>query len=257
MSDFEAGRYDRILTEVKLRLINTENKVNTLLGALQNEFRGHADQRYGHLTYSQHGEDLVFVALMERLGIEQPTYVDIGANHPVNCNNTWLLHQRGARGINIDASPDVIAIFDKMRPDDKNINIGVGAHSGDMTFYRLDATSGRNSFSRETMDRYLAEYPHERISDEISVAVLTLDDIIERYCNNQYPDFLSIDAEGLDYEILEQARFSTKPKVLCVETLSAAGDIGSQFDSLLTKKGFRKCINMFANAIYIDDSLKI
>jgi FkbM family methyltransferase len=251
------NRCHHLLAEAKQRLINIEDKINHLLSHRQdpNGFTGSPDQRYGHVTYSQHGEDLVFAALFEQLGIARPRYLDIGANHPFNCSNTALLHQRGASGINIDASPDVIETFKRHRPHDLNLNLGVAGKPGTLTFYRIDATSGRNSFSRAAVEKFIAECPQFKIMDELTIPVMTLDQIIETYCAGICPDLLSLDAEGFDYEILAAASFTTRPKILCVETLSANGEIESQMNELLTAKGFHKKIQMHANAIYLDQKL--
>ena len=50
-------------------------------------------------------------------------YVDIGAHHPVKYSNTYLLWLNGWSGINIDPLPNVMALFDKYRPKDINLNI--------------------------------------------------------------------------------------------------------------------------------------
>src|SRR5262249_38551597 len=141
------------IPELRQRLANIEAKVDAAGPA---DFAGHPDQRYGHLTYSQHGEDLVFVALFEQIGVDRPSYLDIGAHHPVNCSNTALLHRRGSRGVNIDANPDVMDAFRRERPQDANINVGVAGTSGSMTFYRIDAFSGRNTFSKEAAEKFVA-----------------------------------------------------------------------------------------------------
>jgi FkbM family methyltransferase len=251
--DLDLRNQPTMLIDIRQRLINVENKINALLLRVPapNEFRGSQHQRFGHISYSQHGEDMVFVALFERFGIARPTYLDIGANHPTDCSNTALLYSRGARGVNIDASPDVIRLFEHARPEDLNVNVGVAGRSGTMTFYRLGDTAGTNSFSREAIERQLAENPAAAIADTIEVPVLTLNQVIRTYCGGIFPDLLSVDAEGLDYEILEAASFASRPKILCVETLSPAGENEAAIDALLIRHGFRKCIQMHANGIYI------
>jgi FkbM family methyltransferase len=222
----------------------------TILAA---EFQGTTDQHYGHITYSQNGEDLLFAALFDRMGIARPSYLDVGANNPLACSNTALLYRRGSRGVNIDASPDAIQLFAEQRPDDTNVNVGVGAANGDLTFYRIDAYSGRNSFSRAVVDQFIAENPIFRITDQIVVPVITLDRAIATYCGGKYPDLLSIDAEGLDLDILAAASFANRPKILCVE----GGEQDEPIEALLTERGFRMLLHMGANAIYVDRDAKL
>ncbi len=244
--------------EIRERCINIERKIDELVRFQREDFKGYPDQRYGHLSYSQHGEDMVFIALFELLEISSPSFLDIGANHPVNCNNTALLRSRcGSRGVNIDANPDAIELFKRERPEDINVNIGVAGKPGELTFYRFDSTSGRNSFSKAAIEAVMSSQPYYTIQDEIIVPVLTLDQVIDTYLDGQCPDLLSLDAEGMDYEILEAATFRSRPKVLCVETLSGEGDAEKAMDDLIKSKGFRKYVQMYANAIYLDDSIKI
>ena len=241
-----------LVTEIRQRAVHIEDKVNELLRRSEGSYLGSPNQRYGHLSYSQHGEDMVFIAMFENMGILSPTFLDIGANHPVECSNTMLLRSRcGSKGVNIDANPDVIKIFDHDRPDDVNVNIGVAGKAGELTFYRFDQTSGLNSFSKAAMENIIAGHPNLRIMDELKIPVLTLDSIIDTYCGGVCPDLLSIDAEGFDYEILEAATFNTKPRILCVETLSGAGNNADILVKLVESKGFKKYITMFANTIFV------
>jgi FkbM family methyltransferase len=251
--------HGELLIDVRQRLVNVENKINDLLVRIPDasEYRGSPHQRYGHQTFSQHGEDLLFVALLERLGVGIPSYLDIGANHPLDCSNTALLYKRGARGVNIDASPDVIDLFNRLRPDDTNVNVGVAGHSGSMEFFRFEATSGLNTFSESAVDDLLALNPGMRVTDRIAVPVITLDQVIESHCGGKCPDLLSLDAEGLDFEILSAASFVSRPKILCVETMTVRGSNEAEMDALLTQRGFRKYAQMYANAIYIAQNTPI
>jgi FkbM family methyltransferase len=193
----------------------------------------------------------VFVALFEALGIDHPTYLDIGAHHPVNCSNTALLYSRGSRGINVDANPDLMDEFARSRPDDINLNIGVAGKRGTLTFYRIDKFSGRNTFSKEAAEAFVAANPQFSITDEISIPVMSLDDILAKHCDGSIPDLLSIDAEGLDFEILSSASFAKRPAILCVETSSAAGQAKDKLTALLSTLGFKKLIQMGENGIFV------
>ena len=39
-------------------------------------------------TYSQSGEDIIIQYLFDSLKIDKPTYLEIGTNQPLVCNNT-------------------------------------------------------------------------------------------------------------------------------------------------------------------------
>jgi FkbM family methyltransferase len=248
--NFMNDRVAATLDELRQRLIHVEAKIDAIR---PQDFAGHPDQRYGHLTYSQNGEDLVFAALFERLGIDRASYLDIGANHPVNCSNTALLYRGGSRGVNVDANPNVMDAFRRERPHDTNVNVGVSDSEGSMTFYRIDDFSGRNTFSKEAAENFIARSPGFKISDTLTVDVVTLDQLINTFCNGRCPDLLSIDAEGLDYEILRSYSFATRPAILCVETYSAAGEHEDDICELLKTKGFVRIIQMGVNGVFVDE----
>lgn len=79
--------------------------------------------RFHTKSYAQQGEDLI---LREMLAYAQSGfYVDVGAHHPFRFSNTYLFYKQGWRGINIDAMPGSMKLFDRFRPRDINIQCGV------------------------------------------------------------------------------------------------------------------------------------
>jgi FkbM family methyltransferase len=244
------------LREIHDRVVHIELKIDSLASnqAWATDFSGHADQRYGHITYSQHGEDLVFASIFDHLRLNAPSYLDVGAHHPLNCNNTALIYRRGGRGVNVEANPDVMPEFHRLRPEDKNVNVGVGPHEGTMTLYRIDAFSGRNTFSRAAADEFVKTHPQFAIVDTIEVKLVTIESLVDKYCEGSFPDLLSIDTEGLDYAILESASFANgRPRVLCVEGTSAAGTVDHEISELAQYKGFVPYVRMGENLIFLDE----
>ena len=76
-------------------------------------------------SYSQCGEDLLVQYIFNLRGIQKPSYIDIGANHPYFLSNTALFYEKGSRGINIEANPQLAENFKTHRPEDINLNIGI------------------------------------------------------------------------------------------------------------------------------------
>jgi len=241
-----------IVAEIRERAINIERKIDALNnGGVPASLPG---QRYGHLSYSQHGEDMVLVSLFEQLGISTPSYLDIGAHHPLVCSNTALLYSRGARGINVDANPAVIEDFKKLRPDDINISIAVGAKPGQSTLYRPDERSGLTTLSPIVWEAIKANAPDGELASPIEVEVITINDLVSRYAAGRFLDLLSVDIEGLDLEVLENADFSqSRPKIICVEYINSAQRDPEPFIDLMSKRGFQFAIRMFANLIFLSE----
>ena len=245
---------DDKIDHVIQRLINIELKQNQVLQAASAlGFSGTSDQAFGHFTYAQHGEDLIVANIFALIGIRKPTYMDVGAHHPTRGSNTALLYSRGSRGVNIEANPDLIQEFYKLRPEDISLNVGVGPTSGVLDFYRVDKRSGRNSFDLKTIEEFVKAYPKFAVEDVVKVKVVTLNDVIKENFNGVFPDFLSIDVEGLDYDVLKAADFShSRPKVMCVEVTSGnkSNDHG-KISNLMTERGFLPYIRTWGNTIFV------
>jgi FkbM family methyltransferase len=166
-------------------------------------------------SYSQCGEDMIIDYIFRLRGISMPTYLDIGSYHPWILSNTGYFYQRGCRGINIDANPENIKRFMKQRPGDINLNVGVGDTNGEANFYimkdRTLSTLSKNEVdAMEKLGKKL-----ERIE---TIKIRTLQSILYEYSNNIFPDFLSIDVEGYELDILKTIDFQVNsPKIICVE----------------------------------------
>ncbi len=225
--------------------------------ALHTTYPGHADQAFGHITYAQHGEDLILMNLFKILEIDQPAYLDIGAHHPFNISNTALLYARGSSGVNVEANPNLIDAFRKLRPRDTNVNVGISLAEGELDFYCIDDFSGRNTFDPKAAQDFVAMNPEFKIRSVLKIPTMTLNAIVDKYCNGIFPDFLSIDIEGLDLPVLKDVDFSTShPKVICVEVVSGANtDISDELKQVLKQKDYSLYVKTIGNGIFIHNSL--
>jgi FkbM family methyltransferase len=250
-----------ILDEVLSKLISLEMKLNNTALEITKEpakgFRGHPDQWYGSSTYAQHGDDLVILNIFNKLGIAYPSYMDIGAHHPYNISNTALLYSRGCRGINIEANPNLYHNFVQLRPDDINLNIGIGVSADTLPFYMIDDWSGRNTFSKQIAEEFVAAHPNFTVQKVMSIEVQTIQQVIDLHFQGKFPDLLTIDIEGLDYSILNSQNFSlTYPKLICVEISSGNDtDVSQDMRTMLRKKGFIEVFQAASNSFLIHESL--
>lgn len=169
-----------------------------------------------NLCYGQDGEDLVLDRMLER----QPVgfYVDVGAHHPIRFSNTYLFYRRGWRGINIDAEPGSMQQFRKLRPRDVNVESGVAMESGKLPYFRFNEPA-LNTF--DYAEAKLKDRPPYRLVEQVDVAVRRLDDLLAEYLPpGQAIDFLTIDVEGKDREVLESNDWCLyRPRFILAETL--------------------------------------
>jgi len=220
------------------------------------QFSGHPDQAFGHLTYSQFGEDLIISNIFAMLGISKPSYLDIGAHHPINISNTALLYLRGSRGINVEANPNCIDQFNILRPEDINLNIGVGPNRGALEFYFIDDWSGRNTFDRKTAEEFVKANPQFSITKVERIPIVTINDIVEDFAEGTWPHFLNIDIEGMDVDVLKSARFQkSAPLVICAEAVSGSdSDASRSLMELLASRGYKPFCRTVGNVIFVRES---
>ena len=186
----------------------------------------------GRLSFSQTGEDLLVEYIFRALGLAQPTYLDLGAFDPWELSNTARLHLRGSHGVNVEPNPRQFGRFVESRPGDRNVNVGIAAAAGTLTYFEMDVPT-LNTFSRTEAERCVREEGH-RILRELPVPVLTLPEVLARHCDGQFPDFLSVDIEGLDQLVVDViAAHAAKPKVVCIETISYSRSGQGQKDEAL------------------------
>lgn len=176
--------------------------------------------RYDVSTYyfAQCGEDAILHSLFQKqlqLGYKG-FYVDIGAYHPTHHSNSYFFYINGWHGINIDACPGSMLKFQKQRPRDINLELGVAENEDTLTYYFIDKASTMNSFSKENL---VANGMINSVKKEIPVAVKPLSAILEKHLpTGQVIDFLSIDVEGLDLEALKSNNWDKfRPRVILIE----------------------------------------
>jgi FkbM family methyltransferase len=172
-------------------------------------------------SFAQAGEDRIIHYFFSRyIGTEHLTYLDIGANHPVLFNNTYLFYLRGGKGVCIEPDPKYTRLLKKYRSNDVILQAGIGS-SGDTVadFYIFPGkTAAWNTFS---LDEAETRKLDSGITYEIKKQqLLDINNVISKWIGNA-PDLLSIDAEGIDIEILKSLDFARySPKVICVESIA-------------------------------------
>ncbi|HET6996479.1 MAG TPA: FkbM family methyltransferase [Chitinophagaceae bacterium] len=192
--------------------------------------------------------------MFDARGITKPSYLDIGAFHPFELSNTAKLYRKGSRGINIEPNPDQFHYFTKYRKNDQNLNIGVGDKQGRLLYYQMNAST-LNTFDEKTAEELVGQHGFH-ITSKIELPVADLKYIITTYANNKFPDFLSLDTEGLDKAILEQIDFDNNyPKVICVETAEYSPDLSGRKNQelidFLLGKDYILYADTYINSIFV------
>lgn len=208
-------------------------------------------------TYSQFAEDILIDALFSQtLHIPKPSYLDIGANNPKAGSNTYLFYLKKCKGVCVEPDIALYNKFCKARPNDKVINAGVGlGNQKEARFYAFpEPYTGWNTFSKNDADIKQQQtgiaYNDDKIIPFININTL----ITENF--STVPDFISIDVEGLDLQILESLDFEKNaPKVFCIETMEfnnmQLGKKNTDIITFLQNKGYRVYADTYINSIFV------
>mgnify|MGYP002837319667 CR=1 FL=1 len=171
--------------------------------------------RYVSPRFSQFGEDAALLWLMS--GKPSGFYVDVGAYHPVKFSNTYLFYlTEGWRGINIDANPQSIRLFDEERPRDINVCAGISDKEEVLKYYQFEE-GAINSLSEEKAQELIANGMQPISMEEVHTK--TLKQLFEEHLpQGQGIDFMSVDCEGLDLQVLQSNDWDLfRPGILLAE----------------------------------------
>jgi hypothetical protein len=166
-------------------------------------------------SFSSAGEDMI---LRHLIGSDKMDgfYVDVGAYHPVKHSNTYFFYIHGWRGINIDARPGTQRLFEKERPRDISLELGISNIRGVIPFYVFDEDSTMNSFSRQFLEEIGMWNQVKKIID---IPVAPLSTVLETHLPpGQIIDFMNVDVEGHGLEVVQSNDWERfRPRFLLVE----------------------------------------
>lgn len=210
------------------------------------------DRRFYTLSYAQEGEDLILARIFEQRS--SGYYIDIGAHHPLRFSNTYLFYSRGWHGICVDPSHEAITMFKQKRPRDIALEMGVSNQESELTFYMFDEPA-LNTFSEGLADQRVKTTAYKRIGTR-SVPVRPLKKILDEILlPGTAIDFMTIDVEGLDYQVLASNDWSKyRPRIVLAEALDDAA--GERIRSFMAMHHYKVIARTF-NTEFYEDVLKL
>jgi FkbM family methyltransferase len=161
--------------------------------------------------YSQSGEDaIVQSALKSKKGF----YVDVGSYHPTLYSNTYVFYKKGWEGIAIDPNIRFKRLFQVFRPRDTFICTGIGATESTFPYYRFN-DAAYNTFDVASAEEY-KQLRWMKLLGTDQVQVVPLGELLKKQHVTAI-DFLNIDVEGKDIEVLKSHDWTIPTKVVAVE----------------------------------------
>lgn len=209
-------------------------------------------KKYRSFTFSQEGEDLLINRILNNK--ENGFFIDVGAHHPIRFSNTYFFYRKGWRGINVDAMPGSMKAFQQFRPEDINIEAAISSQIENLTYYRFNEPA-LNTFVESEAQKKDGLHGY-RIEEKIEIKTMTLSSIVQQHLPaGKEVDFLSIDVEGLDLEVLQSNDWSrVSPRLIVIEDLTRELDLilqDSPTKSFLEGRGYRLFSKMYNTCIYL------
>ncbi len=165
------------------------------------------------MKYSQNNEEEIILNYFKE---NKGTFLDIGAFTGKELSNTHAIALLGWNGICVEPSDNVYPALEKLYKDNDKIELHktcIGDFNGEIEFY----DSGGDAIS-STMQSETFKWEQAGIKFTPTVSpIITVEELIKRSKYKKF-DFISIDTEGTNFEILKQIDpEALGVKMLCIE----------------------------------------
>lgn len=212
-------------------------------------------EHVAHHGFSAHGEDIVSLSWVLRSGIKPKDvrYLDVGAAEPSYLSNTYLLYTLGAKGVLVEPDPDSAKKLRKTRPRDTVVEAGAAFDKQKIATYHRFNESVFNTFSEEQakivqkQSKTWGKGREVKLIETKKIPLISLNEIIKKQLAGKAPNFLTVDAEGVDWKILTSINFKKyRPDVICFEAIIGQRDC----DKLFLPLGYTLVCRTPDNLIY-------
>jgi FkbM family methyltransferase len=210
---------------------NTE-RIHGKTGGDTNTFKDELKSK----STSQLGQDLW---VLEKTSYKRNGFfVEFGATDGVRLNNTYLLEKEfDWSGLCAEPNPEFFAKLQKNRSCMVSQDCISGESGKEVSFLLADEYGGISDFCDDMHNQKRKAY--DELDKSISVTTISLDDFLSKHGAPTTIDYLSIDTEGSEYEILRHFPFK-KWNVRLITVEHNFTPMRELIHELLTSKGYSR-----------------
>jgi FkbM family methyltransferase len=176
-------------------------------------------------------------------------FIDIGAHDGISGNNTYIFEQIGWKGICIEPQPDIFRQLQKNRKCDI-YNAAIYTQSSDgLEFAKInnaDFLSGLSVILSDNRKELLEKESNQ--VEYIKVKTMMFDDIMKTYPSVRYIDFMSLDVEGAELNILQTINFERYSFGLMAIENNEPNNILAKY---MESKGYKILITIGCDILFI------
>ena len=198
-------------------------------------------------NFSQSNEEEMIKKIFE--GQNEGFYIDIGCHHPMRYSNTAYLYKVGWSGINIDADRKNLNLFKFFRRRDINLNYFISKKKKHIDYCVFNERALNGIYDKKRLE-VLGTSGYKPIEVK-RMETYSLDEILSLYkIENKKIDFLDIDVEGHDFEVLKSINLNLiYVKVILIEV----GEKQRNIELYLRDYGYSKFFKEDRNVFFIKD----
>jgi FkbM family methyltransferase len=200
------------------------------------------------ISYSQNAEDVRLARIFDS---SSGFYVDVGAYDPTEFSVTKMFYDRGWSGINIEPGPGFERL-EQERPRDVNLNVAVAPESTIQHFWVSEPDAGLSTLIPPDLSTKLPEgFSFARRTVETQ----PLSAILSAHGESRAVDFMIIDVEGAEADVIRSMDFTvSRPVVLVVEAVTPLSHEPSHdaWHSLLTDADYEFAVFDGLNRFYVE-----
>lgn len=206
-------------------------------------------QQLPFVSNAQNGEDVV---LWRALGhLPSGTYVEVGANHPLEDSATRAFYDRGWSGLTVEPVSSYADLHRQERPRDTLVEAAVTSTPGETVLHVIPG-SGLSTLVEEVSEEHAR---HGVAHQDVTVPGVRLADLVDQAGLAAVPvHFLLVDVEGAEADVLASVDLTRwRPWVLIIEATApnSTEQTHAAWEPQVLAAGYEPCLFDGVSRFYV------
>lgn len=206
-----------INTPYIVKMLNAAGVEYGKIKVLEYELSYKASKEVKYYQYTSGGEDSIICMIIKmkfRMNYRDVRYLELGVWSPVVKSNTYALYLNGAKGVLVDANPEIIDWCKYVRFNDRIINAAIfdgDKQNGFVDFYIASPDKSTCSLSKDFIISH-----GQSIERTYRISTVSLNSLLDEF--EQDVTLLSVDLEGYDMTAIKSIDFKRyRPRIIIME----------------------------------------